>query len=432
MALNLRLSKKVNLKFFYNYYYSIIRDTESSRFPLINYIYFFTFSCFLRIFLERFSDKDNGWRLIAFSPYIHYYLVFITQALSIIIIFYLITKTDIVKISKFILTLFIFVNVVPLLDLLLSSGNGFDITYMYPLEHNNIFLRLFTFFGEFSGHGVTPGQRIEIALVLLGSFIYFQLKKIKLLKNILSTVLIYLIIFSFSSTPYFIKGARNILGLSTSVVSNNNQFSIFAIKFNLLILFLLLALIIFILKKRTDAFSVKINSKKLLFYEFLFIFGILTGMNIFKYHIFKLNIINMIITSISIIYISIYTNYLSINKYKRGECLVLKSKNIYPVLFLLLGLFNLYVINFSSFALMLTYSGNHIILTNKFVSKNIMDLPLFKSFLISLNCTIIIMLGFCSVIKSLLNFPIYIYFFLCLSILLILGQMKKVFSDFLQ
>jgi len=58
------------------------------------------------------------------------------------------------------------------------------IIYLLPESHNDLVLKFFTFFGNFSGLGITPGMRVEVAIVILGTFIYFYLKNLGTLRSL--------------------------------------------------------------------------------------------------------------------------------------------------------------------------------------------------------------------------------------------------------
>ena len=149
----------------------VINSLENPKSPFIYFILTFFFVVTLRNFIEILSTHCP----ISLSDFTHYYLLYISLAMSLILLFHIATRTGIMKVSRVILPSFIILNLAPLLDLVISRGKGYGMTYMLPGVHDNLILRFFTFFGNFHGYGVTPGIRIEISLVLLGCFIYFHI-----------------------------------------------------------------------------------------------------------------------------------------------------------------------------------------------------------------------------------------------------------------
>ena len=188
----------------------VIHSLENSKVLFIYFVLTFFFAATLRNFIEIFSDNLPVNQQEFF---IHYYTSYVALAMSLILLFHLLTKTDIPKIARVVLPSFIILNLAPILDLILSWGKGYNIAYLLPGIHHNLILRFFTFFGDFPGLGITPGMKIEIGIILLGSFIYFYLKNLKLIKSLFSTILVYTLIFCYAATPFAIKKALEFSGL---------------------------------------------------------------------------------------------------------------------------------------------------------------------------------------------------------------------------
>lgn len=189
----------------------IINSLENSKSPFIYFILTFFFAVTLRNFLEIISTKE----LISLLSFTHYYIAYTALAMSLILLFYIATKTDVMKIARVILPSFLILNLAPLLDLLISQGKGYKMTYLLPGIHDNLVLRFFTFFGDFPAMGVTPGQRIEILLVLLACFIYFYTKNLNQFSGLFYTLLTYTLIFCATASPIIIGSVIefNSLGL---------------------------------------------------------------------------------------------------------------------------------------------------------------------------------------------------------------------------
>jgi len=268
-------------KAFINLFNQTIYSLENSKAPFIYFVFTFFFAVTLRNFLEMFSSY------FPLDPldFIHTYLSYVSLAMILILLLCLFTRTDILKIAKTVLPSFIILNSVPILDLILSKGKGYEITYLFPGIHNNLILRFFTFFGDFPGMGITPGMRIEIGLGLVGSFIYFYFKNLKLIKSLFFTILVYVCIFSYTALPFFITGTLKLIKLKP--VSSDLLF----INFYLFIIFLTGTLLIYVTKRKYFQIIIKdLMPLRILHYELLFLLGLILGM---KYKFFTIDCINI-------------------------------------------------------------------------------------------------------------------------------------------
>lgn len=161
----------------------VVNYLENAKIPFVYFVLTFVFILTLRTFLELFSDSDSVISLLA---YMHYYSFWIALAVALTFVFHLVTQTDLIKVARVVLTSFIFVLIAPILDLIISGGKGYNIAYMIPGVHENLLMRFFTFFGDMGRSGISPGVKIEIALILLLSFVYFYLKLSSVVKSLLS------------------------------------------------------------------------------------------------------------------------------------------------------------------------------------------------------------------------------------------------------
>ncbi len=182
---------------------------ENENHSFFQALWTFFFAVTLRNFIELFSDLTPQTPFI----YLHYYTSYLALALTFTLIFYWCTKMPIIKITKLILSLFIIVILAPIIDLVISCGKGFDMSYFMPGTHTNMLERYFTFFGSLEPSAFTIGMRIEIAIILILSFFYFLIKTNKLIRSLFFTILLYTSIFLFGSLPFFIKPALAVFGL---------------------------------------------------------------------------------------------------------------------------------------------------------------------------------------------------------------------------
>jgi len=217
----------------------VVDYLEKSKIPFSYYVLTFLFILTLRSFFEIFSDRiiknhvatSEAYILIDAVVHLHYLTFWIALALAIICLFYLVTKNDLLKVAKVIFPGFIIVLLAPLLDLIFSKGRGLNLDYMMPGIHENMRWRFWTFFGDFPGSGVTPGMKIEIAIILIFSFAYLYIKTSKIIKSLFSTFLTYTLIFGFLATPFIITGLVNLLGLDMTGVTQMIQVRFFFIDY---------------------------------------------------------------------------------------------------------------------------------------------------------------------------------------------------------
>ncbi len=187
-----------------------VESLENSGAPFLYSVLAFFFAVTLRNFLEMFSTRAE----FLAPRLVHYYLSYVALALGLILLFHLVTRESVKKTARVVLPAFFITSLAPVLDLLISRGSGYQISYLLPGVHENLLLRFFTFFGDFQGMGATPGMRIEIALVLVMSFFYFWIKMSRPLKSLFSAVLVYAAIFLYGISPFFVRGLLELLGLA--------------------------------------------------------------------------------------------------------------------------------------------------------------------------------------------------------------------------
>ncbi|MBN1755281.1 UbiA prenyltransferase family protein [bacterium] len=188
----------------------IIAFLENPDLSIVYSLAVFLAATTFRNFLEIFSDHVPVQGLF----FTHYYLSYLCLALALTWLFHWATGEDLKRIIRLVLASFVVVILAPILDLIISGGSGYNITYLLPEKHGNLWLRLITFFGNFSEKGITPGMRIEIGLVIIGSLIYFQVKSGKLLRSLVFTILTYLLIFFYCAIPYPLKAIVELLGMT--------------------------------------------------------------------------------------------------------------------------------------------------------------------------------------------------------------------------
>ena len=398
-----------------------INRLESSDAPFIYFVLTFFFAITLRNFMEIFSDHPH----LFLNMFYHYYVSYICLALALIILFYFATKEKIEKIARLVLPAFLITSIVPILDLILSLGKGYDITYMLPETHGNLWLRFFTFFGDFPGKGVTPGMRIEIGLILLGSFIYFFIKNCGVLKSLIFSFLTYSLIFAYGIVPFGVRALVSIFGAKFELTT------LLLLKFYLLLLFVLGIWVFYLYKKKYFIEIIKdMRVLRILHYELMFLLGLVLAIKIDlslsepwfnQYAIF-----NWFFLMAAILFaclFSIITNNLAdydidkiSNKQRPSVSKAVPVEHYKGLSWACLCLAIIYSlsVNYLSSFLILLFIGNYFLYSMP--PLRLKRIPFFSKLLISLNSLVLLILGYYFVARN-LNIPvgIAVFFLVCLT-----------------
>jgi 4-hydroxybenzoate polyprenyltransferase len=202
---------------------NLIFALENTDKPISYFILTFLSVISLRNFLEVFVYQANSY-LTDYAVFLNLYLFYFALVIAVLILFYAATRLKITKIARVVLPCFAIVALAPILDALFSSGGKkYVLTYLLPYMHGNLFMQYLTFGRDFSGIGITPGVRIEIAIILAAAFLYLRIKGLTFLKSIFFTFLLYSLLFLFAITPCITKWAADILGIPQLAAVENGQ-----------------------------------------------------------------------------------------------------------------------------------------------------------------------------------------------------------------
>lgn len=155
----------------------------------------------IRIFLEHYSSNETGrFVLIDASTVVHYVSFFIAVLLMSTFVLMLFSKRPLKESASIALFGFMIIWLPPVLDLIISGGGGYVMHYLF-LPFRELAQAFFTLFWSTGTSGITYGIRIEIALVLAGSFaiVYFYTKS--LLRSLSAVLVLYIGIFALVSIP---------------------------------------------------------------------------------------------------------------------------------------------------------------------------------------------------------------------------------------
>lgn len=189
-----------------------VENLEDSKISL--WIYVVTIICviFLRNFLETFSDVDNFWTPVSpLAYFVHYPMFYLCLLLVLIAIFHWLTREKITKITRITLCFFPIILLAPILDLLISRGQGYNISYMFE-DSSALINRFVTFSWSYLGRGITPGIQIELMVVFVLVACYLFLKTGKIILAIIGVIASYIAGFVLGSLPSLITILWNLKG----------------------------------------------------------------------------------------------------------------------------------------------------------------------------------------------------------------------------
>uniref|UniRef100_A0A7C4TFJ8 Tetratricopeptide repeat protein n=1 Tax=candidate division WOR-3 bacterium TaxID=2052148 RepID=A0A7C4TFJ8_UNCW3 len=204
------------------------------------------------IFIRNlFESAFEGSQVFGFSPitsrsfymlFVHFPLFYISIFLWFLLIFYLFTKERIEKISRVLVYGMWFITIPPFLDIIISRGSGYRLTYLKGVEQ---FFEIHRFFDITRDLLESSwGQRVEIFLAMLGGAGYVLIKTKNFLKAISAAIIFYLVIFFHGALPNTISKIPIYFGYkeigSLTIISGN---IFFIDSQNYAVIFLILSLI---------------------------------------------------------------------------------------------------------------------------------------------------------------------------------------------
>jgi 4-hydroxybenzoate polyprenyltransferase len=402
----------------------IIDAFENEQVSLSYYGIAFLFAMTWRNFFESYSQRRANYldmldltRLN--QAVLHFYLSYIVLALAIMALLSYVTRVPLASTARVVLASFILLPLAPLLDLLLTRGQGIDIFYLDPHDHLPLLKLYFSYSSQFEGASL--GQKIEIALGLIGCFSYFRIKKLNLLYSLFYTWVVYSIIFAVGASPYLIQGILASLGFVYTYSS------LTMIRFYAITLFALLGILAYLISPRIFKTLCKdMRWLRMMHYELMLLLGVtlaLTNNTLsleIQLHSPPDTLINIALCAISIFFaglFSIITNNLAdididqISNPHRPLTAGLIKKNHYThigYLALVLSFFYALLVNIKAAMLIgVTMSSYFFYSMPPFRFKRIL---LLSKSLIALNSIALVMLGYLLIQHTLNGFPNVLFF----------------------
>ncbi len=252
----------------------LIEKIENSKVPIGNFILSFLFIIFIRCFLELISSSC----FFPLSTALHFGVFTISVCITLIAVISIFSHSPVRMVAKLVMTGFIILIFPPIFDLILNLGNktvmGYD---LLQIEKNPI-LSFFTFFGSYSRIGITPGIKIELSVVLFFGFLYFKFKT-NFVKAMLSVFVMYIVLFFYLSTPYWLMIFYRLFGLSIDYPFHDIDWDL--IYFYSFLCLLMLCVVFFKLNKKYFFEIIKdMRFERTMHFLLIFILGIVIARKI--------------------------------------------------------------------------------------------------------------------------------------------------------
>lgn len=182
----------------------IVDALESEDVPLTYSVLTFFSAVMVRTGVEMFSDTD-AFIDITLLRFIHYSLFYMSVAAGICLVLSLLGRVPLLRVLKAILPAFLVLLVAPIADLIITSGQGMNMSYLKPGVHDDLLWQYITFFGSHRDGGASQGIRIELLIVIVSAMLYLRHKGAGILRMLLGGVLVYTTIFLNGMLPFWMK-----------------------------------------------------------------------------------------------------------------------------------------------------------------------------------------------------------------------------------
>ena len=180
---------------------NILNSIENQKISISEWLIGFTGIVFIRFLLEFFSDRpaDGNFMAIDTLSMVHYWLFFFVALFGVSLIIWLAVGKTKNPVKMFLYGLPM-AWLAPILDIIISHGNGFKMTYIFDNGQKLLFDFL-TFFGPLTGSGATIGIRIELFIIFIGVGLYVWSVRRKVWPAILAVLISYTFVFILGALP---------------------------------------------------------------------------------------------------------------------------------------------------------------------------------------------------------------------------------------
>lgn len=247
----------------------VVAYLENSKVSIFNYIATFLAIFFVRYFVEAFSQRRNYFNLPSLTlmmDMIHFLLAYVALLFMLALMLYAMLKVPMRNILAILLVGAAIMILGPLLDIIISGGEGVSIYYNHPEDGINLIKSFLTYFGGIDG--VSMGLKIEIGFILLGMFIYARVHSLSYIKSLLVAIFAYAIILFWGSSPCVVRYVLTILGV------DYNFSTPLMINYFLMVDIILFLIIGYYLNASAFMVLVKdMRASRILYYELNLLFG---------------------------------------------------------------------------------------------------------------------------------------------------------------
>lgn len=213
---------------------------ENEDIPFVHYFIGFIFIVLFRNFIELYATKqdNNLYQVLNYSPF------YFALAAWFILLFRFFTREKIEKISRIVLVSFSFIIIPPVADTIITWGGSVRMRYIGVADLKSIFESYYNIIFSFKNDQHSIGQRIEIIVITLVSFLYFYFKIKSIWKSVLCAISVYTSIFIFGIFTFVINSCLQYFEI-TSV-----EDTLFLAKFYFLITVFVLIPVFYFYKKK--------------------------------------------------------------------------------------------------------------------------------------------------------------------------------------
>lgn len=379
-----------------------IQALENPEVPFLNCLLSFLFAIALRIFAESYSQTFNYFNapiMMLSKNIIHFYLCFIALAMMFICFFRFVTHTTIEKAARVVFTVFILILMTPLLDLMMTKGQGSDIFYLLPNGHVSVLQSYLSYANHFNG--MSFGLRSEIILFLLGCFIYFREKGMNLFLSLFYTWFGYSLIFAIGASPYCIKAIVELFGFNYTYSAES------MIHFYLIEMFFLIILLAYMQNKEVTIFIGKnVTSLRFLHWGLTLMLGFFIGLAKGlmsmqdQLHDTDTIIINSTLCLISVFFVWIFGFLINLN-------IPDKTYKHFAYCSLLVAIFYALMVDLHAFIIITMLAGCAFIYSQP--PLQLKRVPFVSQLIVSLHTMVLLILGFILVAGDVELFPNYYF-----------------------
>lgn len=393
---------------------NFLKTIENPDIPLLYYILGLLSFIAIENFLEIFSDPGFvSFKLFSFTSqlaipaslsiaihFLHCSLWWVAVVLVFPLVFSLITKEQIDKTMRAMLSFSWVMLLTPLTDILISGGQGINIHYLSIKKLADIL---------YLPQGLTPGENLTAITILALAFSYCFIKTKKVSRAIAGIILISLAIGIAFLIPFFIRWVAGIFNINVEAIT-----PIPVGRTLILVIFFELTLILYLQnKKYFTALLKNMGLFKTLNFIFIFLLGIL----LFKAHIGRFILENLGSFLLSVIAISLVWALANIMSLFGSHDEVMHKKAAVGIV--LLAALCATAVNFTTLLFILL--GSSCCVLYLLAPFRLKKFPLLSKILLAFSQIILVMLGWLFAGGEIFDFPqvftmyILIFFSICLN-----------------